>query len=336
MSKLLLKLLTGYFFRFGVVGDEGGGGATHEETGEVVGSGNDSRLKLYNEIADGLDRFRSEELAHVNDDGSTEEFSLEEVEEEASQLGEEPDTPEEESSSNEPESFQSEVPPRYRIKVNGVEQELSLDELIARAQKVEAADQYLNEASRLYKEAKSHNQPANQSADNSKVEEDDLALARAIQMGSEEEAVNAIRKLKSNGLSKDDLTRQIDERMIFQEANRFFATEYKDIVSNPRLYEMAIRRDAELIQSGDTRSFKDRYDAIGKEIRGWVKEISGNVSSSTLSQEQKKERKEAAPTAPKSVALKAQQEVEEESEPTTQEIIQGIAKSRGGPQWMRG
>ena len=41
-----------------------------------------------------------------------------------------------------------------QLKVNGRELELTTDELIARAQKVEAADDYIKQAAQLYKSAK--------------------------------------------------------------------------------------------------------------------------------------------------------------------------------------
>ncbi len=102
--------------------------------GEVLGTGNDERIARLNAIADQADNDRAEELANVNDDGSTEPFRAAaepEPEQEAAPEAETPKEPEER---------------RYRLKVNGREVELTEAELVARAQKIESADEYLRQA----------------------------------------------------------------------------------------------------------------------------------------------------------------------------------------------
>ena len=112
---------------------------------------------------------------------------------------------------------------KHKLKVNGRELELTTEELITRAQKVEAADQYLQEASQAFKAAKQPEPKAPEAQPS--AEEDDAALARAIQTGTEEEARNAIKKLRaspSQAVSQDDLLRMVDQRLAFQDAARRF------------------------------------------------------------------------------------------------------------------
>lgn len=211
---------------------------------------------------------------------------------------------------------------KHKLKVNGRELELTTEELIARAQKVEAADQYLQEASRAFKETKSQEQPKAAPS----VEEDDAALARAIQTGTEEEARNAIKKLRASQsptYSQDDLLRMVDERLAAQEAARKFQTEFKDVFDDPRLLQLAMNEDARLTQNGDRRNYWDRFQEIGTNIRKWRDGFKSQPSA-----EEKQQRKASVtvlPTASARASTKA-----EEPEPTTQDVIREMAASRRG------
>ena len=307
MSKLLRKLLFPLWdFHLSVVPE-------NEESGEAVGTGNDDRLALLASIAEGNDTAHAEDFRDINDDDSLSAFeATPKVEEPAAEVVEEPAT--------EPAQL-------YTIKVNGKEVELTYEQLIERAQKVEAADQYLAEASKLYQQA----QPKPPTPD-APVEEDDAALARAIQMGTEEEAVAAIRKLRVTGPSPDALARTIDERLSFTTANQRFNSEFKDIVGDPVLYSLAQSRDAELLRSGDTRPHFERYESIGKELRAWVATKGAPVQTPPSDKET---RKAAAPQAPKPASGKSAQLPAEEPEESVADTIAAIAKARGGAQWQR-
>ncbi len=332
VSKFLEKLCWGINLHQFVVDDDGGSSVDNDE---ALGTGNDARVALLNQISDENDRGRGEEFVEIDEQGNASQFSL-------------PDNDENDDRSNEDEEVppsedvHAEDPKKYKIKVNGQEKEVSIEDLIERAQKVESADQYLNEASRLYREAQGSKQqpPEGAVADEEGLSNDDLALARAIQMGSEEEAVAAIRKLKSPSLSPDDLAKTIDERLNFQEAIHKFQTDYKDILSDPILRQVALDSDAKLLAQGDKRSYYDRYQAIGNELREWVNSKVGQVkdhekSTAEVSSE-KVDRKKSAPTVPKAAGGKVQQPVEAEPEETPAQIIANMARSRGGPQWMGG
>lgn len=299
-----------------------------DESGEAVGTGNDARVALLNSIGDSADRERGEEFNDVNDDGTTSAFETSPAPEE---------DPEEvaarEAEATELARIQAEqeaveqvaTPAKIVRKVNGQDMEIS-DDLLVRAQKIAAADQFLAEAKRLRDEQAGHKAAP--------VEEvDDLAsIARAIQMGTEEEAVAALRKLQVKSPSSDDFSHKIDERLSFNAAYSQFCSEFQDIVSDPRLKKMAEEADIDLINKGDTRPYAERFAQIGKELREW--KTGGTAPVAKAEVQNKVERKAAAPVAPKTASSKHVSAVEEETEESASDVISKMAAARGGPQWM--
>lgn len=331
MNRLLMKLLGAQYRN--EADDEGGdvGG------GEAVGTGNNARLAMLDRINDANDALQAADLAEVHDDGTTSEFVVKKADGSEEKLGTEKVVIEE---IIDHDADKVETPQLYKFKVNGKETLITLEELTARAQKIESAEQYLADAARIRNEAAIQRKP---STDVSEIQEvdDDLALARAIQMGNEEEAVAAIRKIKAKGPSQDDLTRTIDERLTFNEAIAKFRTDFSDINSDPHLSKMARDMDAQMIADGDRRDYETRYADIGKNIRDWVnkfkpaeqKQVVVPVVAPVVD---KQARKAAAESVPKASGAKAASTVEEEKEESTSDVIAGIAKARGGPQWMSG
>lgn len=303
------------------------------EDGDIIGTGNDARIAMLERINDQNDSQNSDQYADVNDDGTTTPFVVAQPDGEQEPLVDEAVHEEIVDHDAEPEP---EPPAKFKIKINGKELELTQEELIARAQKVEAADQYLAEAARLRKEAESaRTQPPPQDAA-ARAEEEERQLVRAIQMGSEEEAMAAIRKLKSSGpsLTGDDIARTVDERLTFKEAANRFATEYEDLMKDDVLRKMVLQRDQELLAAGDTRPYIDRYTEIGNEVRAWRDRL---VKSSVPAQStSKQERKAGVPSVPKAASVRAPAPVDEDDrDESVADVIATIAKARGGPQWTR-
>jgi hypothetical protein len=180
-------------------------------------------------------------------------------------------------------------------------------------------------------------------ADAAAAEEEDRAVVRAIQMGTEDEAIAAIRKLKSKGpsVTTDDIARTIDDRLTFKEAARQFQTDYKDIMDEPVLRKMALQKDQELLSAGDKRDYAERYKAIGNDLREWRDNlIKANapavVPVTTPAVETKQLRKAAAASVPVMASKRAPTSAaEDEKEESVADIIANIAKARGGPQWAR-
>src|SRR5712672_2091610 len=100
---------------------------------------------------------------------------------------------------------------KYKIKVNGQDREYTEAELIERAQKAESADQRFQEAAQLKREAEELRQAPPKDPVKPEVEENYLAEARRLQMGSEEEAAEVIKRLTQRpSLNEADVNRKID------------------------------------------------------------------------------------------------------------------------------
>ena len=306
------------------------------QTEQVIGTNNDARLALLDQINDANDAAHDEDYVEYDENDKPIPFVVKTAQGEEQQLSDE--------SVTEPvtEDGFTTAPQRHKIKINGVERELSTEELIARAQKIEAADQYLAEAARLRNEALAERrQPPHEdvAARQQQEVEEDLAIARAIQMGDEAEAVAAIRKIRERSVSQvpsvrpDELSRTIDERLTFNGAITKFRTDFKDVVSDPYLNKMALDMDAQLIADGDKRPYDDRYTEIGNHIRSWVSKFK---PAEDTSMQDKTARKAGAVSTPKATSAKAASTVTEEKEESVSDTIASIAKARGGPQWMSG
>ncbi len=332
-------------------GDDGGDTGTGPSGGDAIGTGNDVRVALLNSIGDQYDSIRSEDLADINDDGSLTPFVAPTLDDEDPAV---PPAPEPEPTP-EPEP---EAPTQQMItrKVNGRDVTLPLEEWLVRAQKVEAADEYLQDAARQRKElqrtAEAPPEPVTpKGPSKEEIAAQQLAerrqLARAIQMGTEEEAVAALEKLqnmvKSPTLTVEDVGRVADERLKFNSALQWFANEYKDLTSNPQLYRMVVDAEAAMVRSGDTRPYVERYAEVGNKVRAWRDELIGAVKPTTTetkapvaSLDDKRAAKAAAPKAPTSASTKAAPARQEEEDESPSAVIAAMAKARGGPQWARG
>ena len=314
---------------------------------DVIGTGNEARLKMLQQINDQNDKQLAEggDLADVHDDGTTSAFAggeetLTDEEIAARELKRAEDEANATRTSEEAAAHRAE---KHKIKVNGKEVELTTQELIERAQKIEAADEYLKEAAAKLREAEAKPatkpQPSAQDVAATALEER-RALVRAIQMGTEEEAMAAIEKLQSNNpsVSADDVARTVDERLTFNDAVSRFQTEYKDLADDPVLLNIVLQRDKELLAQGDKRMYWERYDDIGKSVREWVTSIAKPAEKADDKKpDDKQTRKASAPAVPQGAGTKAPAAVDDDDkEETVSEVISAIAKARGGPQWLRG
>ena len=337
MSDLLKMLLAPYMAsRSFVVEDAAGGeGDTSALSGaDAVGTGNDERVARLNAIAAQNDIEQEDQLGDVNDDGTTTPFQAEKPPEEGPAADtDEPVTP--------PAEEAAPAVVKHKIKVNGKEIELTTEELIIRAQKVESADDYLRTAAQARKAATPVVAAPSREELQRLQDEEDQALVRALQVGTTEEATAAIRKIRAQtgerpSITTDDVSRTIDERLAFNTAITTYRAEYEDIVSDPFLDKLALERDAELLGAGDTRPYLDRYREIGEELRTWMKSKTPVAQAAEGSLEAKREKKAAAPKVPVSASAKTKAPVEEpDDDDTPSTVIAAMANRRGGPQWMR-
>ena len=210
---------------------------------------------------------------------------------------------------------------KFKVKVNGQDIELTEQQLIERASKAEAADQRFQEAARLKREAEEKlAQLPQKDVAQPEVTEDDLALARALQMGSEEEAAKVIKKLRVPTLNEGDVVRKIDERLTFQSSVERFKSEYPELFADPYLSRLIALKDEELVKQGDSRPYYDRYKAIGEEMKTWL----GNLKPAS-----KKEERKASITVLKTAAGRAVEKEDEDESDNASDVIANMAKSRG-------
>lgn len=315
----------------------------------AIGTGNDDRLAKLAAINDANDRELAEDLAGIDDDGKLVPYELE---------GEEPKEEEPEAKVEEPEAepkveeppVVAAAPQKFKIKVNGQELELTQEELIERAQKVESADRYLAEAAKAKKQAETQPTEPGPTAEElqRQADEEDARIVRAIQMGTEEEAKAALKVLSARisarpSVSPDDMSRAIDERLAFNEALTKFRTDFPDITGDPLLNTLAQQRDAQLVAAGDTRPYATRYQSIGQELRAWKESLIPAPAKEEPKPEDtsfaNKEAKKAAASKPVVAATKKVPQVQDEDENAEEDpstVIAKMAKARGlAPHWMR-
>lgn len=301
------------------------------EDGAIIGNSGDDRLAAMQSINDTNDVERAAELANINDDETTEPFipggNIDEVEEDPPAV---------------PLVADTAAPARTKVIINGREMEFTQEELIARAAKVESADQYLEDAKRRAAPAAPIKEtPSGPSAEDVERErlEQRRALVRAIQIGTEEEAMQAIEHLmpRAPQLNVDALAKTVDERLEFNAAIKTFNKDYADITKDQYLNKMALDLDDDLVRRGDIRPYGERYAAIGEHLRAWVKSKTGSQGTAP-SMVEKQAHKSASAPAVKSANVKAPApKSDEDAGPEKpSNVIDAMRASRGGPQWMRG
>lgn len=335
MSKLLqnMLLIAGALPR-----GEGDNDIQTGENGDTIGTGNSARVALLNNIGDNADEARREEMAEVTDADFDKLSNIGQDDDAEAQAAAAELQAEVDRQAAADAAAHSDAPKPIIRKVNGVDVEIT-DELLAKASKIASADLYLAEASTIRKDVI---QSAAQTTAQAEQDSDNTALAeaaRAIQMGTEEEAVAALRKIIQKAppaITADDISRVVNDQLTFKEAIDKFNSDFKDITDDPVLKSIAQDRDAAMLRAGDKRSYYERYSAIGTELREWVSSKAPAATPAPKPQENKLDRKANAPTPPQAAGGKFVPVVEEDKEESTSDVIAAMAAKRGGPQWMGG
>jgi hypothetical protein len=213
-------------------------------------------------------------------------------------------------------------PQKFKIKANGQEEELTHDELIKRAELATGAQQKFQEAARLRKEAEELRKPPEKETA-STVDEDDRALARALQNGNEEEAAAVIRKIRTRPSEPADVQRLVDQRLDFRNSAEWFQQEYPDIVQDTNLLQLVLAEDEKLVNGGDKRPYKERYEQIGNSLRKWRDGLKAPASS-----EERRERKATLQVVP-AASVRSAPPREEDDGPDDRAFIAAEAKRRG-------
>ena len=190
------------------------------------------------------------------------------------QIGE-PEQVKEEATAPEPEEMRELIVDGKKIQVP-----LSkiLDAGVRTFQKETAADMRLAAAAELERQARERmNQfqpPPKQDAP--EVNDDDAALAKAIQFGSEEEAKAAIARLRNTSRAntqqelrqfvQGSLASDIPQHLEFYEATRWVKDEYKQLFSDPDMAQVFMNKEVAARRSGDQRPFKELYKDIADDL----------------------------------------------------------------------
>lgn len=225
---------------------------------------------------------------------------------------------------SESETVHEEESKKRTFKVNGKDLELTEEQIAEYVQKGASANERYEEAARLRREAEELRKlPVKTDAAIPQVTDDDLALARALQMGDEKEAAAVIARLRSPvGLKPDQVARLVDERVSFQSSVDAFKDDFPEIASDPYLWQIAMDKDEKLVAGGDTRSYFDRYKAIGEDLRNWLKTKAPESPTD-------KQARKASVAAPVKSGMRAQSQAEDDRDESPSEVIAGMAKKRG-------
>ena len=291
----------------------------------AVGTQNDARLAMYDQIADYNESAKADEFEDVTDDmyanpaGTGGEDS--DAESASDRLDVQDSGVDDESvaDSRTDDDDRASLP---RLKVNGQDVEIT-PELIAHAQKIAAADEYLAQASRLYKSASTANEPSQDAP-----EVDDAALARAIQMGTEDEAIAAIQKLRTSlpqGEIEAIVERKLASRDTQTDADRFKST-YKDLMANSDAREAVWAFDTLYANDGEAPTY-ERFEKAAKQVM--------KLRGDTSGLEEKAERKAQArrPVIGQSARPAPPPPEREEN---VRDVIAEMARSRGQMQVRAG
>ena len=133
-------------------------------------------------------------------------------------------------------------------------------------QKESAADMRLAAATELLRSAQSQQV---QPAPVAQPSDDDAALARSIQFGTEDEAKAAIARIRNatpaitpqqiEALVQQQLTQRLPDHNAFHDANTWLRTEYSAITGDPDLKLMFDMKEEQARKLGDRRPYKELY-----------------------------------------------------------------------------
>lgn len=235
---------------------------------------------------------------------------------------------------------------RVRVKIDGVESEVTVAEMQRQYQKNGAAERRLEEATRLLNEARAqtppvgfnkptevrNDEPGQQVADADQERKEFLA---ALYEGNEEKALEQLKKIGVGRPSEPTLdtaqltarlASEIKQQMSYDSALEKFKENYADIVADPYLADLADRHlDAE-VKAG--KPFTEALEAAGKRTRDWLSSKGAATASPqpTIGRNEKLERKASID---KITALNTKATTVEEPVMSASDVINEMRKSRG-------
>lgn len=276
---------------------------------------NNDRLKLMEQIADTSEMGRPEDIEGVEKD---EEIVA--AEEKAKELQEEGVKEEPKGDELADEKDINGVR-HYLQVVNGKEKWMTFPQIREAAQKVESADEYLRNAAEAARSAAAE-APSKDELPN--LDEDQVAdLYRKSALG-DEDAIRALAKLQVR-LSRlpSDVLPALDQRLSFRTELASLEAKSSDLLEDPYMGRLFKARLQELKQEAPNTKLSDAYTSIDRELR---KAFPGFKSSKL---QEKLERKRTLPQLT-TAGTRQKEEAEEEGEEDPSQVIERMAKARGG------
>lgn len=234
---------------------------------------------------------------------------------------------------------------RIKLKIDGEDRVLTLEDALREIQKKGAADKRLEESTRLVNEAKAlfeqarTSNPPQPSQDAAALQppldEDVAAVVRAIRTGTDEEAHYAARQWDQHIRSEKailpaaDIRALVNDAVDFRSSAEWVKHEYADLFGDTRLAAMFADADERQVQSADKRPYRERYIEIGDSLRGWRDSLVRPQDTAARTLEAKRERK-AAVVTPTAASVKDQLPIAEDAtDDPVVDVIANIAKARG-------
>lgn len=252
-----------------------------------------------------------------------------------------------------------------RVKINGKEEEIPLDQVTARYQKDAAGDEKLRiaaererqlaekeqqliaERDRLAALQQQHSRPSD-TKDAGSVRVDEKELVDALMDGDEEAFTAKMRayrqaikdevlgELGTNTASVRDpvtpeqIAAEVEDRIAMRTAIAAFESEYSDVVSDEYLRGMVSDR-VQAIQKGDpAKPYAEILREAGNGVREWIAAKAG-TKASTIEPSTRAERKRAATAATVSASARASIGEDEPGMPTPSQVIAEMRAARGQP-----
>lgn len=235
--------------------------------------------------------------------------------------------PAEEATAEEPEKT-------VRVKVDGEEMDVPLDEVVRQYQKNSAADRRLAEATRLLREAQEARPVVQAEQFQVEAAPDTQELIAALFEGDADKAQELFGKLlggrREPTLDPEQIVQavapRIKQQMAVESALERFKTDYADVVADPYLLGVADSFLNSEIQAGKT--YPEALMEAGKQTRDWLHQKAGVKADPppTTTRIQKLERKadiENIRTANVSVGTT------EEPQKTASDVIAEMRRARG-------
>lgn len=233
---------------------------------------------------------------------------------------------------------------KYKVKIDGVEQEVSAEEMIRVYQKNSAADRRLEEAARLLREAEQlaaqKPEPAQDPAPvEENLREDAAKVLSTLYDGDQEAATEALVNLLSKAkggnqptpqpaVDPDVLTEKVLERMALNTAFERVKSDYPDIIADPNLEALAAMQINQQVSMGIPRadamlSVADGlYKSLGKTPNGRQPDAPTQQKST---RQENKERLDNVPSASATATSPVQN-----GEPNQSALLKEIAARRIG------